>query len=798
MIKYSDSVASALDGRPVYGAQVSTYVDGGGLAPIYADASGTTPLTQPILTNQMGYFEFYIGDGVFDISVMTGDTEIDRQNITIVDGLALKSRSILVPVNETGAVLPAAANRLGGVLGFDASTGAPTVFASGDFVGPPGPAMNSYNTANALAASPTSNLTAQLGGKLFVWTLGDFTGQEDGVYIIASTGTPISTGAWIASSEGIRRASGLSKLAKLWGFDDFDRGNQTLTTTLDPQGRTYLATGTGASTVAIINKMVYEPTNKNFYVSTSYTSQISDETFQFMFVETGISSPTKTGARQATLIVQASDNTLSNMQAHAQFGMGGFTCDTRLAGVWNFSALSGAYRCEPNTWYTARIIINGTTLTVVDPFGRRYTTAVAGNASIVGTIRTFQIFDAGASDTYEYDTRIGQLAVGDEIPSRTALMSGAPPNETAAWRGLGMTSRAFGPTFTASANGSYRIARQTTYPGGFAIIGLFEIYAQAVNGTFDHIVVSVNCRVGATPTIQQVSRQSNGSPLSLITASQDGTGNCALDLTFPSAATSAVTVQWRSLGAVADIVAVPVIASPYGTAFPFAPQSPAEPPVVGTVSAAGTYAVEFGAAFGGFAMMSKFTVTAVSAIAASRLEFYASGDPTTELVLKPIAAISKVAKNITAVTISRNSADTGSTGIRLDITTTLPAGFPIDIKVEKDGIALPVASLSTVGSPLATQNKVWTVTDDADRIASATYDPPSLANGTGATTTISCPGAVPAQSRISAIFSNDLQGIILFAWPSASGTASVRFQNGTGSTIDLASGTLKVEAIPQL
>ena len=77
---------------------------------------------------------------------------------------------------------------------------------------------------------------------------------------------------------------------------------------------------------------------------------------------------------------------------------------------------------------------------------------------------------------------------------------------------------------------------------------------------------------------------------------------------------------------------------------------------------------------------------------------------------------------------------------------------------------------------------------------SATYDPPSLVDGAGTTTTVSVTGvAVGDFARAS--FSVDTQGITITAWVSATNTVSVRFQNESGSTLDIASGTLKVEVV---
>lgn len=73
---------------------------------------------------------------------------------------------------------------------------------------------------------------------------------------------------------------------------------------------------------------------------------------------------------------------------------------------------------------------------------------------------------------------------------------------------------------------------------------------------------------------------------------------------------------------------------------------------------------------------------------------------------------------------------------------------------------------------------------------STTYDPGSLADGAGATTTVTVTGAALGDFA-TATFSVDLAGIALSAWVSAADTVSVRFQNESGGVLDLASGTLR-------
>lgn len=75
---------------------------------------------------------------------------------------------------------------------------------------------------------------------------------------------------------------------------------------------------------------------------------------------------------------------------------------------------------------------------------------------------------------------------------------------------------------------------------------------------------------------------------------------------------------------------------------------------------------------------------------------------------------------------------------------------------------------------------------------SAVYDPPSLADGAGVTTTVTVPGAAPGDF-VRAAFSLDLQGVALTAWVSAADTVSMRFQNNTGATVDLGSATIRVK-----
>lgn len=74
---------------------------------------------------------------------------------------------------------------------------------------------------------------------------------------------------------------------------------------------------------------------------------------------------------------------------------------------------------------------------------------------------------------------------------------------------------------------------------------------------------------------------------------------------------------------------------------------------------------------------------------------------------------------------------------------------------------------------------------------STTFDPPSLADGVGTTKNLAAPAVVLGDYVDGVSFTNDLQGITVTAYVSATNIVTARFQNETGGVLDLASGTLR-------
>lgn len=79
---------------------------------------------------------------------------------------------------------------------------------------------------------------------------------------------------------------------------------------------------------------------------------------------------------------------------------------------------------------------------------------------------------------------------------------------------------------------------------------------------------------------------------------------------------------------------------------------------------------------------------------------------------------------------------------------------------------------------------------------SATYDTASLADGAGATTTVTVTGAALGDFVLVSL-GVDVAGISVTGYVSAADTVSVRIQNESGGTLDLASTTVRARVLPK-
>lgn len=77
-------------------------------------------------------------------------------------------------------------------------------------------------------------------------------------------------------------------------------------------------------------------------------------------------------------------------------------------------------------------------------------------------------------------------------------------------------------------------------------------------------------------------------------------------------------------------------------------------------------------------------------------------------------------------------------------------------------------------------------------LVKATLDAGSLSDGTGETDDVTVPGVALGDMVLAASLGVDLVGLTVTGYVSAANTVKFRIQNESGSTVDLASSTLRI------
>lgn len=142
-------------------------------------------------------------------------------------------------------------------------------------------------------------------------------------------------------------------------------------------------------------------------------------------------------------------------------------------------------------------------------------------------------------------------------------------------------------------------------------------------------------------------------------------------------------------------------------------------------------------------------------------------------------AASAVPTSSTANTLTGNVSNTDNRGF-------------IEAAAEADANYLSANRVVSSVSTAFIRSGASSVFDNVPLVGTATYDPASLADGAGVTTTVTVTGAALGDFA-EASFSIDLASVMLTSWVSAVNTVSVRFQNESGGVVDLASGTIRAQ-----
>lgn len=196
MRQYEDSIASAIDGKPVYQAQIRVLNGDASPAQLYSD-NGVTTLAQPVLTNGLGYFNFFVADGVYTLQVADPDGSNPRAfpNVEIFED----ARNVSVPVGEPRVVLPSVGSRSGKLLGFDEAGLPIATVTTGDIAASVDAAAGSATAAAGSAATATTKAGEAVASASAA--AGSATAASGSAGAAATSATTATTQAGIATTQ---------------------------------------------------------------------------------------------------------------------------------------------------------------------------------------------------------------------------------------------------------------------------------------------------------------------------------------------------------------------------------------------------------------------------------------------------------------------------------------------------------------------------------------------------------------------------------------------------------------------
>lgn len=194
MRKYEDSVSSAINGLPVYLAEISVLNGDGSPAQLYSD-QGITPLAQPVLTNGLGFYSFFIPDGTYTL-VIAGPGGVNPVSFPNTE-MYEDARNVSVPPGEPGITLPSIGVRSGTLLGFDSPSGLPiAVAASASDLSEIAAIANDITAVAANSANVTTVANNLTGAN----TIGTVAGIAGSVVTVAGIASSVVTVAGMSAA----------------------------------------------------------------------------------------------------------------------------------------------------------------------------------------------------------------------------------------------------------------------------------------------------------------------------------------------------------------------------------------------------------------------------------------------------------------------------------------------------------------------------------------------------------------------------------------------------------------------
>lgn len=575
-------------------------------------------------------------------------------------------------------------------------------------------------------------------------------------------------------------------------YDNLDRvgllNGSTATT-----GQVWSVSGPGGSTARVINGRIYSSGvngSSNFYASLAYGGEVPRIFGKFAY-QRSASSVTTQGPQAVLIIQDASLSLGANVGAamiHAEFTATGMSLKQRVSNIWtDIANFSYDIVKDGRSEYPAEIFWDRATgtVTVVGPHGLSSTNVISTTGWPALTYGTWQIqnLDPGSA----YDPYWASVGMGQKSGGGSAIIEGAASGGDIAIRRSGLSFNSEkSMSFTVSANGYVRILVQQTY-GLFFLKGQLRIAAKNAAGASTLAEYDLSLRNSAAPSIDPTYVSTFSTAISKIRGSTDS-DECAIDLYFPTAASSAVQVDvlFTGFGALANF-GVPLAADPAlpalaGSSLELNVTQPDVSVVSGRVSTNAWHTIATASsAWGGYIMAGSVRLTGIRVDDAVGTETAFVVDAKHDSALGDIIVLWNTGyAAITQVRLSRSN----GVGLQLDVYTPTAATSPVDIEAVFDG-QFTASTITENVSPLPTENREFYL----NSVSSTTTDVASIPAGDFATISFTLLGAAVGD-EIECWSSADLgTGIVMFATATATNTVRITLRNVTASPIDPASMT---------
>jgi len=533
------------NGNPLSGGKIYTYAAGTTTPQAsYTSASGTTPHSNPIVLDSAGRVpggEIWLTDGLiykFVIETATAVLIGTYDNITGVN-----SNFVNYTIQEEVQTATAGQTVFNlSTVNYTPGTNSLSVYIDGvnQYVG------DSYLETDSDTVTFTAGL--HVGAEVKFTTAAQITtGAVDASSVgyvppftggVAQTATNVQTQLDYMNLNAATRGV-FNGYEEKGVYDTFDRADSLLNGSKTSSNQTWVVSGAGAASAAIVNNCFTATANTYAYLP--YAEPIKNINCTFS-LSPALSGSTNLSGTTLTLITDVMLAGLSNM-LHLIVSPSAWVLQKRLGGGAFVNILDGEHNLLlDGAVYQVAMRIDGNTVIVTAPNGQTYSVTDTDVGLLNMQFGCWQLTSAAGNAV----TKIHSVSMGNPLGSKYVGSGvGAPMAEATFARGTGLTKRQKAVTTLSGGAGWYRVATQTAFTV-FLMSGEISVKVQNA-ATFTQVFQLSMGAVTAGPTAltQLFCQNIVGAPFTQARLSTDSGSNLiGLDLYLDQPAAANIEIEY--------------------------------------------------------------------------------------------------------------------------------------------------------------------------------------------------------------------------------------------------------------